>query len=178
MKNIILAITVLLLFNCCNKKDDEPINPIDQLPPATQTGANTAGCLVDGKAFLPKGFIAGGNLNLFYNDGLNFGLSIGEKINGTLKNINVTSLNQNLMVGEIYSLQTFEENSKYGLFSIDVFAPPSPDFYQTTSTITGELIITYHDFDNAILSGTFWFDAINSKGEIVEVREGRFDMEY
>jgi len=40
------------------------------------------------------------------------------------------------------------------------------------------LIITHHDFDNAVLSGTFWFDAINSEGEIVEVREGRFDVKY
>ena len=27
-----------------------------------------------------------------------------------------------------------------------------------------------------IVSGTFWFDAVNDKGEKVEVREGRFDM--
>jgi flagellar basal body rod protein FlgG len=50
--------------------------------------------------------------------------------------------------------------------------------YKTTSTITGELKITNHNFDKAILSGTFWFDAINSKGEKIQVREGRFDMEY
>jgi len=44
--------------------------------------------------------------------------------------------------------------------------------------VTGELTITHHDFDNAIISGNFWFDAINGSGDIVEVREGRFDMEY
>ncbi|MBP2284200.1 hypothetical protein H4V97_002518 [Flavobacterium sp. CG_23.5] len=37
--------------------------------------------------------------------------------------------------------------------------------YKTTSTITGELKITNHNFNKAIPSGTFWFDAINSEGE-------------
>jgi flagellar basal body rod protein FlgG len=45
-------------------------------------------------------------------------------------------------------------------------------------TIIGELKITNHNLNKAILSGTFWFDAINSKGEKIQVREGRFDMEY
>lgn len=177
MKKILLLLTITLTLSCCDK-DDAPNNPIDQLPPATQTGANTAGALVNGDIFLPFGNISGGNLNLFYTDGLNFGLSIGEKRNNILKNINITSLNESLEVGQTYSLLDFEDNSKYGLFSIDVFSPPSPNFYQTTTNIKGELTITNHDFNNATISGTFWFDAINSDGEIIEVREGRFDMEY
>ena len=28
------------------------------------------------------------------------------------------------------------------------------------------------------VSTTFWFDAVNAQGEIVEIREGRFDMKY
>ena len=39
-------------FSQCKKKST---NPIDELPPETQTGANTFGCLVDGKAFKPAG---------------------------------------------------------------------------------------------------------------------------
>jgi len=35
------------------KKDNN--NNADSLPPATQTGANTLGCLVNGKVFVPKG---------------------------------------------------------------------------------------------------------------------------
>ena len=55
---------------------------------------------------------------------------------------------------------------------------PSNDYYSTTLEVTGELIITHHDYNNAIISGTFWFDAINNIEEKIEVREGRFDMEY
>ncbi len=43
---------------------------------------------------------------------------------------------------------------------------------------TGELFIKKLDTVNQIVSGTFWFDAINSNGQKVEVREGRFDVRY
>ena len=50
--------------------------------------------------------------------------------------------------------------------------------YETSSVVRGEFKITYHNFNQAIISGTFWYDAINSNGEVVKVREGRFDMRY
>ncbi|MGD5408184.1 hypothetical protein QUS89_23100, partial [Xanthomonas citri pv. citri] len=36
----------------CRK--NKPANAVDQLPPETQTGANTFGCLIDGKVFVPR----------------------------------------------------------------------------------------------------------------------------
>ncbi|WP_439132683.1 hypothetical protein [Polaribacter sp.] len=52
MKNLFLKTTLLLFvitfFNCENK------DPEDQLPPITQTGANTFGAIIDGKVFTPK----------------------------------------------------------------------------------------------------------------------------
>jgi len=50
--------------------------------------------------------------------------------------------------------------------------------YFTNSIKTGVLKITRLDLSNSIISGTFWFDAINQAGETVEVREGRFDWNY
>ena len=29
-----------------------------------------------------------------------------------------------------------------------------------------------------IVSGTFWFDAVNTAGETIQIRSGRFDMNY
>ncbi len=52
-KLLFLLLILTQLISCCKKNNDEPTNPIDQLPAATQTGANTFGCLLDGKAFLP-----------------------------------------------------------------------------------------------------------------------------
>lgn len=56
MKHLFLKTTLFLfaltLFNCENN------DPQDQLPPITQTGANTFGAIVDGRPFVPKGTIS------------------------------------------------------------------------------------------------------------------------
>ncbi|WP_425413758.1 hypothetical protein [Psychroflexus tropicus] len=39
--------------------------------------------------------------------------------------------------------------------------------------------MTKLDTDNQIVSGTFWFDVEHpTTGEVLEIREGRFDMQY
>ncbi|WKD86217.1 hypothetical protein KCTC32516_01578 [Polaribacter huanghezhanensis] len=48
LKTIALLLITFTLINC-TKSDDQ-----DQLPPITQTGANTFGAIVDGRAFVPK----------------------------------------------------------------------------------------------------------------------------
>lgn len=175
MKNLILILLTTCTLSCCSK-DDKPTNPIEQLPPATQTGANTAGCLVDGIAFLPKGYIPSGNLVCNYIDGKDFSLGITQKNNTQTILIGIITYNQRLVVGETYLLKEYGADSKFGEYTI--FQDIGDLKYKTTSTISGQLKITYHNFDKAILSGTFWFDAVNSDGKIIKIREGRFDMQY
>lgn len=55
MKHFILLLLTLSLCGC-SKDDDQPTNPVDQLPSETQSGANTFGALIDGESFLP-GFV-------------------------------------------------------------------------------------------------------------------------
>ena len=43
MKKFYYSCSPLFTLSCCNNEDDTPQNPIDQLPPATQDGANTLG---------------------------------------------------------------------------------------------------------------------------------------
>lgn len=175
------------LLSCCNKDDDKPIAEIDKLPPATQTGANTAGCLVNGLAFLPGGQ-SQQPLSCNYLDGENFSLKISNKYNGQIKTILIYIYNTSLITGQTYQLTENESsNSKFAEYII--YNSDFSEFhYQTTSSVVGELTITAHNFDNATISGTFWFDAKfeyaeNYSGEvdddeIIEIREGRFDMEY
>lgn len=62
---LIIAAGLVLLSSGCRK--NKPVNPIDQLPPETQTGANTFGCLVDGEIFKPGGAqLSGGSLQCNY----------------------------------------------------------------------------------------------------------------
>jgi hypothetical protein len=165
-----------LAANAKKKKIDEDINQLGLLPALTHTGANKAGCLVNGQAFLPYGYVAGGNLKCFYIDGKDFSLGFSEKKNGGFKTVTIASLNDSLITGKTYSLTVYGAKSKYGEFFGDLST--SSNHYSTTDKIVGEFTITNHIFNKAILSGTFWFDAINSNGEIVQIREGRFDMEY
>jgi hypothetical protein len=83
-----------------------------------------------------------------------------------------------LQVGETYILnKNMVDNVDFlgggGLFWND---PANISFTNTIKT--GKLKITRLDLSNSIISGTFWFDAVNSTGEIVKVREGRFDKHY
>jgi len=52
-----------------------------------------------------------------------------------------------------------------------IFSP-----YYTTAAVTGQVTITYYNPTLGVVSGTFWFDAIDAGGDTVHVREGRFDM--
>lgn len=48
--------------------------------------------------------------------------------------------------------------------------------YETQSLNSGELKITKLDRENFIISGTFWFTAVNDQGDTIRVTDGRFDV--
>jgi len=181
MKKLALFILLILTTTTCCKKDEEEqaVNQIDLLPPATQTGANTAGCLVNGKAFLPGNFVM--PLKCDYYQQQYFLLALHRKIDDNIFTIRI-EVAEHLEVGHTYKL-TLEDyitgqDGNSGVYKKNSDPPPGPHHYGTNETYYGELTITHHDFDNMILSGTFWFDAVNSEGEVVHVTEGRFDCEY
>lgn len=188
MKKLLLLFTALLVFVSCNKGDDptpEPqISEIDKLPPATQTGANKVGCLVNGKAFLPSGTRpGGGNPNPYcgyYHDNLTLKFSIIRNENNTSiqGTESITIYNNNLILeeGKKYILRTNSSNNSGSYIHYTNIV--NPDSYETNKNNTGELHITKLDKKKNIISGTFWFDAVNEQGKKVEIREGRFDMVF
>jgi hypothetical protein len=177
MKHLFLILFAgLLLIGC--KKPVESIAEIEKLPPATHTGANKAGCLVNGIAFLPKGYSPdGSNLHVYY-DGDTFGMAIDNGTNNLLKTVFVSSSNTPLHnnINIPFVLEEYGNSSKFGEYII--YNSGNNNTFRTTNTITGELKITYYNHDQRIISGTFWFDAVNVAGETAEIREGRFDMRY
>jgi hypothetical protein len=52
MKKIFFLLLSFIAISC--SKDNATETPADQLPPITQTGANTAGCIINGKVLIPK----------------------------------------------------------------------------------------------------------------------------
>jgi hypothetical protein len=63
MKNLILSTFALLLMVGCNKYDDTGAAKLLQVPPYTETGANTFGCLLNGTVWANFGaYVSNGHL--------------------------------------------------------------------------------------------------------------------
>ncbi|OIQ18608.1 MAG: hypothetical protein BM557_06695 [Flavobacterium sp. MedPE-SWcel] len=176
MKNIFFTLLILLSLTACNNDDNNngSTNPVDQLPPATQTGENTFGCLLDGEVFIPRG---GTNpldcTYQFLNNEYYFG------VQGNKRNTN----NDLIRIGIVTEGIQLSENETYNLSSNDFGNASGVYFFNTSlnytsQTYTGELTITKLDTDNQIVSGTFWFDVQDNDGVVHQIREGRFDMQY
>lgn len=180
MKNILFTLLVLFL-NSCNSNDDNSLKPIDQLPKATQIGANTAGALVDGEILLPKGGGLIPNLVCFYqfvNGSYFFSVGFFDSKNEPQRSLNVFTAFIELESGKTYALINPDENTITGAGAEYNINAGLTDSFNTSADISGELMITHLDVANSTISGTFWFNAINNNGEIIEIREGRFDMPY
>lgn len=178
-----LLLSLLLTTSMKCKKDE---TGIEALPPATQEGKNTFGCLVNGEAFTPKGSNLGGPVLSSYYQYLNtstaqgyfFNVSADKKENNFSKSISIGANDVIITQGMKYQLKNYpNKNEAYGRFLI-VSNLGVINQYATINEYKGELFISKFDEVSQIVSGSFWFDAVNEKGEKVEVREGRFDVKY
>ena len=185
----LFVFAIIFPFCGCKKHTSQPANPVDQLPPATQTGANTFGCLINGqvvvihKPFLDLSPDYGCQYQLIYPTVSGYSLNVfgTDKIDGChFKSVDV-ALDSIQLQETTYSLNTsIVQHGRYGLVDISYDCPPSPLLtYITDSTTTGQLTITHFDQQQQIVSGTFWFDAVEqTRGDTVHVTNGRFDMHY
>jgi len=172
-----LLITLLpfyfLAINACSK-DDKPENPVDALPPITQTGENTFACLVNGKPFFSSS-----DRRAFYTyaDGA-YTLSIsGSRYDDIgLRSIHLTGLDvANGVTEGAYALQT----RKSGGYSAEYLIGGGIDLdVGTTDENPGLLTITHFDLDEFIVSGTFEFTVEDDEGNVYEITDGRFDLKF
>ena len=182
MKNLISILIISTILSCCSKDTNVLGNAgNDQLPPETQTGANTVGCLVNGKVFLPKAEGINPEVNCFYqlvNGEYFFTMAFSDMRGAGNLTTSVQTSRVILQVGETYILnKNTIDNGDYTGAGAGYLTSVN-NIYRTNSTVTGELKITKLDPSNSIISGIFWFDAKNVIGEIVEIRQGRFDWRY
>ena len=173
MRNLIITTTIVFFLISCNKEDDKPKTELEKLPPATQIGANTFGCLLDGKVFTPNK--SNNSLQCYYQlvEGKYYFYIRGSRFfNSVYKSIYIGSNKKQIIQGEIYDLKENIDNNFFGAYSIEL------PLFTTNSLYTGKLSITKFDKDNYIVSGTFWFDIIDNQGIKHEIREGRFDTQF
>ncbi|WP_121666192.1 hypothetical protein [Mesonia aquimarina] len=178
MKKILVFVCISLLCSC--SKNDVDVNDNNY----TFDGKGGIKCKANGELIEATLVISPGAstkdliftsynnenyMSLYFTDKGEKPDFISQSIRIRVFNISPTSS----LEGNTYSLQN-ETNNSYGKYRIN-----SLDFnYSTTENFIGKLEIVYHDIENRILGGRFFFDATNDNGEIVEIRDGEFDMKY
>jgi hypothetical protein len=185
MKNVyllsLLFLSAVICLSPSCKKHDDNIDPLSQLPPATQTGANTSGCLVNGQAYLTSGSTFGGPIKqcnyIYLNGGYNFFVEGYAKESSKSTGLYIRTDSLAISEGQTFVFKTWTHG--YASAGYDVaYSPSGYDSYTTNNSVSGQLHITKFDQTKQIISGTFFFNAVNSKGDTVHVTDGRFDMKY
>ena len=188
MKRIFLLITICALTISCSKNDDDNLTEINN------DGTGGISCLVDGKVLVSRGQGSGIVPEVFGfandDDIYFFALRLSNRNSGfnndksmriqvyDVEYLNPTTFERLSLEGMTYQLGTFGDPNSYGEFqTYGHYSDNSLELgeYYTTEIINGEITITFHDLENYVIAGTFWFDAVNENGEIIEIRDGRFD---
>jgi hypothetical protein len=175
-KLLLGGLSLLLFFSACTKE-------VDELPAATQTGANTFGARINGKYWTPArfGIIPASNLlEAFYTGpnsiritARNFSASPTE----TVFELHIANIDG---PGTYYLNQDFTQPSpySYGYYIKRTITPE--DEWQTSNKHTGSVTVTRFDRASKIISGTFEMNAGSTlnTGTSLTVTEGRFDVKF
>ena len=177
MKNLLIPLfSILLMITGCT------IEQSKELPPATQEGKNTFGCLVNGEVLEASG---GGIFSSPIGVSVNYPYSFGARAGGIMQLCNDSDDYSHLYLvieDSIDFLQQHIYNLKRSSFgnptNYNGYVSLCDINYETFGEKSGELTITKLDTTEKIIAGTFWFDAQSEDEDIIEIREGRFDITY
>ena len=167
-----LLLLVTLLFGCGEK-----------LPKPTQKGANTFGCKIDGKKWVPDG-----RKGLFSSlkpiSGGFYAISPYPVYKRGIYLLTISNDNQqvNLYLNDSkaksYSLSIDTQPNPVNIYPSDYgyYQAGNGNTYITSSYYTGSITISKADTVTGIISGTFEFTAGDTKGQTVKITDGRFDI--
>ena len=175
MKNYLL-LAALLGLSQCQKKDAGPAKPEDQLPPATQTGAGTFGCLLNGQPWTPGGYNGRPNFITTYDAGYRNGALQVKCYNyatGSLQSLTFGAVNVNQT-----GVYLFTPAGNNGLIYINAKLASSCNILDSSNNgayQTGSLTLTRFDLKAGIISGTFHFKLYQPGCDTLNITQGRFD---
>ena len=166
----ILSIALLPLLMLFMQHCDDPLTELEKLPKATQSGKDTFGCLVNGKAWVSR---FGGQA--FYQTGT-LGIDAGASNNvfSAIMSFHVFDLDLTTTTYQLSEKlnQADNEYARYYDHNTDCE-------YFTTDIYKGALTIKHLDKVNFIISGNFELEFFSVDcSKVLKVTDGRFDMHY
>lgn len=172
--SFLLPVAVLLLLTTC-----EPV----KLPPETQEGANTFGCRINGKKWVPTGTpgkpsggrypgVNGG----FYKIGLDTTFYLYIRAYKDEESVELWA--RNVTKAGNYELKYSTETKPNALFPLNYASVHFGDEYVTTNVYNGWVNVTKADTLTGLVAGTFEFTAVNRRdpSKTLRVTDGRFDV--
>ena len=191
---ILLFLTILSLMGCSS---DDTTTPQQKLPPATTTGANTFGCLIDGKILLPRsgntsqinplsGARLTGGYPSFDFDFLELKIIDHKSTNGSTLFIHMHNAIENgtgnYVIDESNGFTSIDGLEHHYLYC-DIYSTKTNSYQRYLSyNNSGNFTITRFTLGNensgTIISGTFNCKVrnINDSTDEIEITDGRFDI--
>jgi hypothetical protein len=173
LKTLLLPIAIGLVcastLSCCKKK------PIDKLPPATQEGKNTMGCLVDAEAVFTEGRykepLLGCSNGIQIIGGSNYIIVQFRKCG--LPTVSFNLAKASIKVGTILLNKTPQlSTDNIGYLDMGLVG----EWYQTNDSVVGK--INFTTVNDKVMAGTFEFECIHELNKTTrkKVTDGRFDI--
>jgi hypothetical protein len=179
-----LALSLLsmvgLLLQCRHQDPAPAPTPEDQLPPATQTGAGTFGCLLNGKPWTPSGNSGTPNFLVNYDptyQGGHLAVTAFRKLdnNGHTQALGLSG--EQLTKTGTYVLDnsiTLQSPGLYNAgFTDNSKTSPCDEYLFKPASRIGKFTITR--LDKEVVSGTFEFTLIQPGCDTLRITNGRFD---
>lgn len=173
MVSKLLTFFLILLLSQCDrcKEEVKPVAEIDKLPPATQSGKFTFGCLVNGKAFMQTNSIK--MVGIYQGGFIQFGAD--DIIDGFTEQIHIV-IPDPIEINKRYDLAK-NTNGKARFIRYSSINN-STCYYDLDNTLSGHVIFTRLDRQKFIVSGKFEFTTSLPGCDTIRITDGRFDMQY
>lgn len=168
-----LVLVLALVATACKKKAD----PEPDLPPETQSGANTFGCYLNGVPWKPSPREPGFPTLYIQLDGPYFVLYATYNDNGINQRISFFSASiQNVGLFPIGKL-ALNGGSVCDFWDIGK-NKPIINSADNDVISDGLLTVTRFDTNKKVISGRFWFTLQKNDGTTIEAKDGRFDISF
>jgi len=172
MKAFMLPFFILLSLILCNCNLFKNLETQPQMPPITQTGANTYGCMYNGKLWLPGGYNGTSNYQVSYDKSYAGSFDISTYRYGDSDNDQQYIY---IFIRGLYQTGTYYLKNKGNLAIVLRDRKPRCFYDSTDSLQFASGYVTITKLDMGIISGTFEFTLAKQGCDTIKVTNGRFD---